>query len=139
MDQSPCKACVGAWPADSYRITSLDLTDAYLNEDQFFPGWSVVVLKRHATELFELSREERGQLVEELSTVARAVSVALSAKKINYALLGNQLPHIHWHIIPRLVDDPAPSEAPWAVPHTPRSPSPDERRQRIAVIQRQLG
>ena len=36
-----------------------------------------------------------------------------------YEPLGNQTPHIHWHVIPRLVDDPAPLEAVWAVPPVP--------------------
>lgn len=39
--------------------------------------------------------------------------------KINYELLGNQLPHIHWHLIPRLSQDPAPLEPVWRIAHEP--------------------
>ncbi|MBH0202504.1 MAG: HIT family protein [Nitrospira sp.] len=76
-------------------------------------------LQRHATELFELAPTERFQLIEEVNRVAKTLAKTYQAKKINYELLGNQLPHIHWHIIPRLVGDPAPLEPVWRVPHSP--------------------
>ncbi|MBU6432026.1 MAG: HIT family protein, partial [Nitrospirae bacterium] len=91
----------------------------YLHEDQFFPGWTVVAFKRHATELFHLAPTERIQLMEEVNLIAQVVAQAYEARKINYELLGNQLPHIHWHIIPRLANDPAPLEPVWRVQHEP--------------------
>ena len=90
---------------------------AYLHEDQFFPGWTVVVFKRHATELFHLAPTERIQLMEEVSNLAKVLVESYDAKKMNYGLLGNQMPHIHWHLIPRLRDDPAPPEPVWRIRH----------------------
>lgn len=114
-----CKACQRAWPRADHFIADLGLSKAYLHEDQFFPGWTVMVFQRHATELFQLAPTERFQLMEEVNLVARAVARVYEARKINYELLGNQLPHIHWHIIPRLSNDPAPLEPVWRVPHDP--------------------
>ena len=62
-----------------------------------------MVFQRHATELFQLAPTERFQLIEEVSQWPRSCPTFINAKKMNYELLGNQLPHIHWHIIPRLV------------------------------------
>jgi hypothetical protein len=42
----------------------------------------------------------------EVSDVARALKMAFDARKINYALFGNVVPHMHWHLIPRLASDP---------------------------------
>jgi diadenosine tetraphosphate (Ap4A) HIT family hydrolase len=95
------------------------LSKIYLHDDQFFPGWTVVVFQRHATELFQLAPTERFQLMEEVNRVAKTLAETYQAKKMNYELLGNQLPHIHWHIIPRLANDPAPLEPVWRVPHRP--------------------
>lgn len=119
MTDPSCKACQRIWPRADHFIAELGLSKAYLHDDQFFTGWTVVVFQRHATELFHLALTERIQLMEEVNRVAHALTQAYGAKKINYELLGNQLPHIHWHIIPRLTNDPAPLEPVWRVPHEP--------------------
>ena len=126
MSDLRCDTCQGIWPKEDHFIADLGLSKVYLHEDQFFPGWTVVVFKRHATELFHLAPTERIQLMEEVSLVAKTLAQVYEAKKINYELLGNQLPHIHWHVIPRLAGDPAPLEPVWRVQHVPLlPPEPD--------------
>ena len=119
MTDPSCKVCQHTWPAADHFIADLGLSKAYLHDDQFFPGWTVVVFQRHATELFQLAPTERIQLMEEVTRVAKSLAQTYGATKINYELLGNQVPHIHWHIIPRLPDDPAPLEPVWRVQHAP--------------------
>jgi len=131
-------ACAGTWPPAANRIGDCGVSTAYLHDDQFFPGWTVLVLNRHATELFELPPGERASLMDEVSRVAEALAAEFGAVKVNYALLGNQLPHIHWHLIPRTADDPAPREAVWAVAHVPEAPGAEGAR-RIAAIRARLG
>lgn len=36
----------------------------------------------------------------------QALSAIVQPDKINLASLGNAVPHIHWHVIPRFRDDP---------------------------------
>jgi len=119
MKDPACKACSGIWPRADHFIADLGLSNAYLHDDQFFPGWTVVVFKRHATEMFHLAPTERIQLMEEVNLVAKVVAQVYEVRKINYELLGNQLPHIHWHVIPRLASDPDPLEPVWRVQHEP--------------------
>jgi diadenosine tetraphosphate (Ap4A) HIT family hydrolase len=138
MTIEACPACSGQWPAVEYRIADCGLTIAYLHDDQFFAGWSFLVLKRHATELWHLEPAERAQLIEEVSRVARALGVAFGAAKMNYELLGNQIGHIHWHLVPRGADDPAPKQPVWTVAHEPRRLSPSDRDARIALIRSRL-
>lgn len=133
-----CNACQGTWPRADHCIADLGLTTAYLHDDQFFPGWTVLVLKRHATELFQLTKEDRARLMEEISKVAQVLTAEFQASKINYELLGNQLPHIHWHIIPRCSSDPAPLEPVWRVSHEPVRLAPPDLQQRIGGIQARL-
>jgi diadenosine tetraphosphate (Ap4A) HIT family hydrolase len=134
-----CDACAGRWPEPGDRIAELGESLAYLHADQFFPGWTVLVLRRHATELFELAPAERARLMDEVSAVAAALAAVFGARKMNYALLGNQLPHVHWHVIPRLSGDPAPREAVFAVPHAPLPLDAPARQERIARIRERLG
>jgi diadenosine tetraphosphate (Ap4A) HIT family hydrolase len=133
-----CRACSGRWPDAADRIATLRESVVYLHDDQFFPGWSVLVLRRHATELFDLVADERTRLMDEVSRVAQALRFTFDARKVNYALFGNLVPHIHWHVIPRLADDPAPLEAVFGVVHDPVRLRETERADRIARIRRQL-
>jgi len=121
ITEPACNACKGSWPRSDHFIADLGLSKAYLHDDQFFPGWTVVVFKRQVTELFHLVPTERIQLMEEVNRVAKTLAHVFEARKINYKLLGNQLPHIHWHLIPRLATDPAPLQPIWRVEHTPHA------------------
>jgi diadenosine tetraphosphate (Ap4A) HIT family hydrolase len=134
-----CPACDGQWPAPEQRIADCGSTIAYLHDDQFFAGWTFLVLKRHAAELWQLEPSERARLMEEVTLVAQAVSRAFGAAKMNYELLGNAIAHIHWHLIPRRPDDPAPRQPAWTVAHEPRRLTPSELAERAALIRSHLG
>lgn len=139
MSDPTCKACQGSWPREDHFIADLGLSKAFLHDDQFFPGWTIVVFKRHATELFHLAPTERIQLMEEVNLVAKTLAQVYEARKINYELLGNLLPHIHWHVIPRLADDPAPLEPVWRVRHEPIRLAPPDLQQQTHRIRARLG
>jgi diadenosine tetraphosphate (Ap4A) HIT family hydrolase len=134
-----CPACRGEWPPSAQRIAELGASVAYLSDDQFFPGWCVLVLKRHATELWQLAPVERSTLMDEVTRVAQALAAAFDAVKMNYELLGNQIGHIHWHLIPRRADDPAPRMPVWTVEHAPRRLTAAETAVRIGRIRARLG
>lgn len=138
MNDPSCSACSGTWPDSDHFIADLGLSMAYLHDDQFFPGWTVVVFKRHATELFHLAPTERIQMMEEVSRLAKVLAEMFDARKMNYGLLGNQIPHIHWHLIPRLSSDPAPLEPVWSVPHDPVTLSTEDIQSTIARLKQRL-
>src|SRR5438034_5645925 len=71
-----------------------------LNPDQFFRGYSFVTLRWHREELFQLSDRDRKEFLEDMSRVAAALAKSLSPDKMNYELLGNGMPHLHWHLVP---------------------------------------
>jgi len=129
-----CRACRGDWPPAAAHIADCGPAAAYLHSDQFFPGWTLLVLKRHATELWQLDPNERHALIDGVAELARVLAVVYEAQKLNYELLGNELPHIHWHLVPRRADDPAPRRPVWTYAHEPRVLAPEEQRARIAAI-----
>jgi diadenosine tetraphosphate (Ap4A) HIT family hydrolase len=133
-----CAFCAADRPAADHLIADLGATLAFLHDDQFFPGWVVLKLKRHATELFQLESDERVRMMDEVTRVAAALQAVFTPRKINYECLGNQMPHIHWHVIPRLAEDPAPRDAVWVVSHPPVRLAPAERIERIASIRARL-
>jgi diadenosine tetraphosphate (Ap4A) HIT family hydrolase len=133
-----CRACAGDWPPAEAFIADCGPAKAYLHGDQFFPGWTLLVLTRHATELWELSPDERHAVIDGVAELARALAAVYDARKMNYELLGNELPHIHWHLVPRRADDPAPRRPVWTHAHEPRALSPADQRARIDAIRAEL-
>ena len=114
----------------------MELPHSYvtLNRDQFFPGYTLLFTKDHYTELFHLDRNVRSALMEEVSSVAQALYTVYAPAKINYELLGNMVPHIHWHIVPRFMSEPLWPRPIWAEQHDERLLAPDEYRQEIETI-----
>lgn len=134
-----CKICMKVWPPSDHFIGVVGVTQAYLFEDQYFSGWTVLVLPEHRTELYDLPREERIQLIDEVSRVGEALTHVFTVRKINSELLGNQVPHIHWHIIPRLLTDPDPLKPVWCIAHDPVKLSAKSLQDRLRVMRDALG
>jgi diadenosine tetraphosphate (Ap4A) HIT family hydrolase len=97
-----------------------------------------VVLRWHATELYELSTVERARMIEDVSRMAQAVAMVYQPVKMNYELLGNQVAHIHWHLIPRLARDPEPRWPVWRLQHDPTPLPMEEVAERIESLRRAL-
>ncbi len=127
------------WDADAdLRIIELPHSYVILSRDQFFPGYTLLFTKNHVTELFHLDRDLRSALMEEVSLVAEALFSVYKPAKINYELLGNMVPHIHWHIVPRFSSELLWPRPIWAEPHEELLLPPDEYRQRIETIRSTL-
>lgn len=97
-------------------IASLSVSDLCFVSDRRFPGRCVVVLREHATELFQLAPALLHAFADDLSTAAQAVAQAVEPLKINYEILGNVDPHVHCHLIPRRADEPKPKAPAWLHP-----------------------
>lgn len=110
MASSDCPFCrklanLNQLPADEL-VWQFPHSVALLGPWQFFPGYCILIARRHATELFHLGDDERRAFLDELTLLARAVADCFRPHKLNYELLGNQVPHLHWHVFPRTLDDP---------------------------------
>jgi diadenosine tetraphosphate (Ap4A) HIT family hydrolase len=78
---------------------------AVLGPWQYYDGYCLLISRRHATELSGLNAEERRAYLVEMCLLARAVEDCYRPRKMNYELLGNQVPHLHWHLFPRYAHD----------------------------------
>jgi diadenosine tetraphosphate (Ap4A) HIT family hydrolase len=86
---------------------------AFLGAWQFYHGYCVLVSRRHVTELSALDDDERRSYLDEMCLLSKAIEAAFHPHKMNYELLGNQVPHLHWHLFPRYRDDPARMHSTW--------------------------
>lgn len=74
-------------------------------EDPEYPGYCRVVWNEHKREMSDLSPPEQRHVLAVVVAAEAALRTALTPDKVNLASLGNQTPHLHWHIIPRWRDD----------------------------------
>ena len=84
-----------------------------VGDNQFFRGYSLLLLKNHVRELHELEPRVQSALFAELMIAGRAVVNAFEPWKMNYSCYGNVVPHIHWHLFPRYDSDPDREQVPW--------------------------
>lgn len=133
-----CPMC-SKWCDDAdLRIAELEHCYVTLSRDQFFPGYCFVFAKNHVTELFHLEKAVRTGVIEEVNRVAEALYRLFKPTKINYELLGNMVPHMHWHIVPRHESDPLWPRPIWSEPHEPVELGAHECSERILLIRKEL-
>jgi diadenosine tetraphosphate (Ap4A) HIT family hydrolase len=80
------------------------------------PGVVRVVLEPHVAELSDLPSALIQELMAVVVAVERIVRRTLQPDKINLASLGNRVPHLHWHVVPRWRDDARFPDSPWSAP-----------------------
>lgn len=92
----------------SEKYTRLDIKDynywgVTLFENQYYLGRSIIFLKRHAGDAFiDTSIDEKNELENiVIPKLTNAISNLYKPDRFNYAALGNEVEHAHWHIIPR--------------------------------------
>jgi diadenosine tetraphosphate (Ap4A) HIT family hydrolase len=85
------------WADDALRVVLADEPD--------FPGFCRVIWNAHIAEMSDLSYNERTKLMAAVNGVERAIRRVVAPAKVNLASLGNQVPHVHWHVIPRHSND----------------------------------
>jgi diadenosine tetraphosphate (Ap4A) HIT family hydrolase len=96
------------------RFFAGEVSDAYLQRAAIQRGYTVVVWRgRHVAEPTELSADEAARYWLEVLRAARAIEAVFQPVKLNYDTLGNALPHLHTHVVPRYTDDPRPG---WPFP-----------------------
>lgn len=88
-----------------YRTSLWDVVHSY---NTALPGWLVLVVRRHMTAIDELTDAESielGQLIRRTSLALKALTGCLKTYVIQFAEQAEH-PHVHFHIIPRMADQP---------------------------------
>lgn len=77
-----------------------------LVDEPGYPGYCRAVWQAHVAEMSELDAGQQLHLMRVVLGVESALREWLRPDKTNLASLGNVVPHLHWHVIPRFRDDP---------------------------------
>ncbi|OZI41880.1 HIT family protein [Bordetella genomosp. 4] len=96
------------WRGTHLRVVEVDDAD--------YPGFTRVIWHGHLPEMTSLSTRGRDLMMRAVYTVEQVQRDILAPDKINLASLGNMVPHLHWHVIPRWHGDRHYPDAIWAAP-----------------------
>ncbi len=108
-----CPLCTGPggrilWRDNFCRVVLADEPD--------YPAFCRVILNAHVKEMSDLDTASRRRLMDVVHAVETALRALLDPDKINLASLGNVVPHVHWHVIPRYADDAHFPDPVWTAP-----------------------
>ena len=106
-----CELCEGdggelIWRDEQCRVVCV--------QEPGYPGFCRVIWNAHVAEMTDLDGSERTRLMRVVFAVEAGLRALLRPEKINLASLGNLVPHLHWHVIPRYRDDRHFPNAIWA-------------------------
>lgn len=97
-----CPLCEGAGGELLHQAQAWRLV---LADEPEWPGLLRLIWTEHVVELSDLTEPQALELLQVLRRVERVLRDELSPDKVNVASLGNQVPHLHVHIVPRWRDD----------------------------------
>jgi len=86
------------WQDDRLRVV-------LATSERDYPGFCRVIWNAHVAEFSDLGDADREYLMRAACAVERALRRVMQPVKVNLASLGNQVPHLHWHVIPRYTND----------------------------------
>jgi diadenosine tetraphosphate (Ap4A) HIT family hydrolase len=91
---------------DPTFITEFKNSAAFLDFDQAtYRGESLLIFKNHHEHLHLTPEILQQAVVPELINLTTAILKAFGGFRANHLSLGNQVAHVHWHIVPRYPKD----------------------------------
>jgi diadenosine tetraphosphate (Ap4A) HIT family hydrolase len=107
MDKTPLLA---TQPAESSQDLALVCRVpsglVFLCDMQFLRGYSILQAEPEVDSINALNLRLRAQYLHDMVVVGDALLEVTGAYRINYAIMGNSLPVLHAHIIPRYLSEP---------------------------------
>jgi diadenosine tetraphosphate (Ap4A) HIT family hydrolase len=113
-----CPLCASLGRGDNdhaVAVAELPSTEVRLERRSRLPGYCIVVWRHgHVAEPTELDAATVAGYWQDVMAASRAIDAEFQPVKINLFTLGNWVPHLHTHVVPRYYDDPAPGgPIPW--------------------------
>lgn len=104
-----CASIGGGDNEHGFFVAELTFTEVQLERRSRLAGYCVVIWKDgHVTEASDLNDDAAAGYWRDVMSVARVLETEFKPMKMNLLTLGNWVPHLHTHVLPRYVDDPAP-------------------------------
>lgn len=93
------------WEDECCRVIRVDAAG--------YGGYCRVIWTAHVAEMTDLTPSAQRHLMNVVLATETALRTLMRPAKVNLASLGNMVPHLHWHVIPRFRDDRHFPESIW--------------------------
>ena len=87
------------------KICELPMSKVILFREQSHRGRVIVACRKHVDDITCLTREERAQFTEDVNRTAEALHELFHPDKINFGAYGDNMHHLHFHLVPKYRDD----------------------------------
>ena len=106
-----CDAIAATDHIDATGCTVIDLPMGRLRLSQYpdTPGQCVFICRQHVCEPYHLSVADQAAFFADVMRVAQVLENVYQPIKMNLQMLGNTIPHLHCHLLPRYYGDFAPN------------------------------
>ena len=88
-------------------VSQLSVSTLCLLKNQFYRGHCILIYDpKHISRPDQLNAAEWASFSRDAHVAVKALVGLFRPDHINVECLGNEMPHLHWHLIPRYRDDP---------------------------------
>lgn len=110
VQDAGCVACgFSLW----LPIAALKVSRVGLYDDARFPGRMIVSLNDHVEHLDEADPDLLAAFIGDIQRASLVLRKIGDVDRVNVAMLGNKVPHLHAHVIPRRITDDNHGVSPW--------------------------
>lgn len=114
MTPAICELCLSDGGDVLYRDAELRIVAVTGADGETYRGFCRVIWNEHVREMTDLVVVERSTFMKAVFKLEAVLRAQLRPEKMNIASLGNMTPHLHWHVIPRFIDDATFPKPIWA-------------------------
>lgn len=109
-DPVGCGMCADAHVDEnehSLLVASTATTHVRFARNQAHPGYCLVILREHVTDLGDLAPDQFTRFWTDVQRAGNMIASVYEPQKIDYLVMGHRMPHLHCHVFPQhSTDDP---------------------------------
>lgn len=84
-----------------FKICDLKASSVFLCKDQTLPGRCTIMYKDHYNEIYQIPKQDRDEFMDDVCALSETIQELFGADKINYAIYGDEVTHVHYTICPK--------------------------------------
>ncbi len=103
----------------THYITDLKLCQVRLQDNRKFPWIMLIPKKKGVGQILDLNRKDQIQLMDEIQYCSKIMKKNFKCDNLNVEKVGNIVPQLHIHIVPRHKKDPTWPLSIWVIKGKP--------------------